>query len=129
MKKLIILGLSVMMIMTFAACGAQAQAKPLSAEETVKRFFDCFNSRDAAGINALMVEGCDVTLSEDESATLTLSSCSETVSEDDASVVEADFTVSVSDTEKTSFEEGEYTWKFELEKGEDGVWRIYNYGV
>ncbi len=105
------------------------QTGELSAEDTIRRFFECFNSRDADAINALMEAGRSMTLPQEESATLTLKSCTELQSDGEASVVEAVFNVELDERRMSSFDEGEYTWRFELSKGSDGIWRIANYGV
>lgn len=113
-----------------AAVEPQAeQTDELTAEDTIRRFFECFNSRDAYAINALMVQGRSMTLSEEESAILKLKSCTELQSDGEASVVEAVFEVELDERQMSSFDEGEYTWRFELAKGGDGIWRIANYGV
>lgn len=101
----------------------------LSAEDTIRRFFEYFNNRDADAINALMEAGRSMTLPQEESATLTLKSCTELQSDGEASVVEAVFVVKLDERKMSSFDEGEYTWRFELAKGSDGIWRIANYGV
>ncbi len=146
MKKILIFALTAA-VLALAACQAQDAATPaytdnaaavesqteqaaeLSAEDTVRRFFECFNSRDAKAINALMEKGRSMALTEEESATLTLTSCTELQSDEAASVVEAVFDAEIDERNMSSFEEGEYTWRFELAKGSDGIWRIGNYGV
>ena len=105
------------------------QTGELSAEDTIRRFFECFNNRDADAINALMEAGRSMTLPQEEFATLTLKSCTELQSDGEASVVEAVFEVELDERQMSSFDEGEYTWRFELAKGSDGIWRIANYGV
>ncbi len=105
------------------------QTGELSAEDTIRRFFECFNNRDAVAINALMEAGRSMTLPQEESATLKLKSCTELQSDGEASVVEAVFNVELDERRMSSFDEGEYTWRFELSKGSDGIWRIANYGV
>ena len=145
MKKIILCGFIVVVLM-LAACqapgaasstdivsgndtAAESPTQELSAEETIRRFFECFNNRDAEGINALMETGLRMTLTEEESAVLKLISCTELQTDGEASVVEAVFDVKLDDRHMSSFEEGKYTWRFELDKGSDGVWRIANYGV
>ena len=44
-------------------------------------------------------------------------------------MVEAVFEVKIDERQMSSFDEGDYTWRFELAKGSDGIWRIANYGV
>ncbi len=148
MRKLILCGL-ITAILVLVACQApdaashsdgisgnntavesQAEDPPaLSAEDTIRRFFECFNNRDSDAINVLMVEGHSMTLTEEESAKLTLKSCTELQSDEAASLVEAVFDVELDERRQSSFDEGEYTWRFELVKSSDGIWRITNYGV
>lgn len=101
----------------------------LSAEETIRLFFECFNNRDSDAVNALMVEGSGMTLTEEEAATLILKSCTELQSDEAAALVEAVFEVELDEHRQSSFDEGEYTWLFELVKSSDGIWRITNYGA
>ena len=113
MKKIILCGFIVVVLM-LAACqapgaasstdivsgndtAAESPTQELSAEETIRRFFECFNNRDAEGINALMETGLRMTLTEEESAVLKLISCTELQTDGEASVVEAVFDVKLDD--------------------------------
>jgi hypothetical protein len=113
-----------------AAVDSQSEEiSKLSAVDTVKRFFECFNNRDADTINAIMVKGHEITLAEEESAILTLEDCTDLQAEEGAAVVEVNFVVEIDERNMTSFEEGLYTWRFYLVKDNEGLWRIDDYGM
>lgn len=98
------------------------------AEDTIRHWFEYFNSRDADAINALMNKGLKMTLTE-ESATLTLKDCTELRSDEETAVVEVNFDVEIDERNMTSFEEGPYTWRFYLIKDSEGIWCIDDYGM
>ena len=98
--------------------------------DIVKRFFECFNTRDSESLNILMIQGHNLELTQEESATLLLLSCEQLPSDnDEKAVVQVRFYAEIDEREQTSFEEGEYAWQFELQKDAKGHWCITDYGM